>query len=73
VVSLCEVEAKYSPYWMRRIEKDRVVPFIEGSEKYGRRQLLPKVYRMNGAIYVTKYSVLMAEDRELGEDVGQLL
>jgi CMP-N-acetylneuraminic acid synthetase len=29
VVSLCEVEAKYSPYWMRRIDEGKVISLIE--------------------------------------------
>jgi CMP-N-acetylneuraminic acid synthetase len=30
--------------------------------------VLPKIYRLNGAVYATKYDVLMKENRILGED-----
>ncbi|MFQ5866770.1 MAG: cytidylyltransferase domain-containing protein [bacterium] len=71
IVSLCEAE--HSPYWMRKIENDRVVSFIEGSEKYVRRQDLPKVYRLNGAIYVTRYEVLMKENKTSGNDTRAII
>ncbi|MDY6845025.1 MAG: acylneuraminate cytidylyltransferase family protein [Thermodesulfobacteriota bacterium] len=66
VVSLSETE--HSPYWMQKVEGDRVFPFIEGSEKYTRRQDLPKIYQLNGAVYVTKYDILMKENKILGND-----
>lgn len=71
IVSLCEVE--HSPYWMKRINGDRVFDFVEGSEKYARRQDLPKVYRVNGAVYVTRYNVLMNQNRILGNDTRAII
>lgn len=66
IVSLCEVE--HSPFWMKKIEDDRVFNFVEGSATHTRRQDLPKLYRLNGAIYVTRYNVLMIENKILGDD-----
>jgi N-acylneuraminate cytidylyltransferase/CMP-N,N'-diacetyllegionaminic acid synthase len=71
VVSLCEVE--HSPYWMKKIEDDKVFDFIEGAERYTRRQDLPKVYCLNGAIYVTKYKVLMEENKILGDNTRAII
>jgi N-acylneuraminate cytidylyltransferase/CMP-N,N'-diacetyllegionaminic acid synthase len=66
VVSLCAAE--HSPYWMKRLEGDRVSPFLENVPKNVRRQDLPPVYRINGAVYATRRRILMEQDRLLGED-----
>ena len=66
VVSLCAAE--HSPYWMNRLEGDRVLPFLQNVPDYSRRQNLPPVYRFNGAVYVTRRRILMEQNRLLGED-----
>lgn len=66
VVSLCAAE--HSPYWMNRLEGDRVLPFLENVPEYARRQDLPPVYRINGAVYATRRRILMEQNRLLGED-----
>lgn len=67
VVSLCEAE--HSPYWMKKVDAEgRVSPFISIEEEYTRRQDLPKVYRLNGAIFVTRSEVIMRKNRLLGDD-----
>ena len=52
VRSICLAE--HHPYWMKRLDSNRMVPFINGidEQKYYRRQLLPPVYRLNGAVDV---------------------
>ena len=42
------------PYWMKQIDGDRLLPFLEDKDerKYYQRQLLPPVYRLNGAVDV---------------------
>jgi CMP-N-acetylneuraminic acid synthetase len=66
VVSLCE--AKHHPYWMKKIFDGRVYPLInENEHKYTRRQDLPPVYQLNGALYVTRTKALLEENRMLGE------
>ena len=66
VVSLCKVE--HHPYWMKKVVEGRVYSLMEEDDKsYPRRQDLPPVYQLNGAIYVTKRKVLMEEERVLGE------
>ena len=66
VVSLCQ--AKHHPYWMKKIFDGRVYPLInEDEQNYTRRQDLPPVYQLNGALYVTRAKVLLEENRLLGE------
>lgn len=71
VVSVCEVE--YSPYWMKKLKKDKVYPFVKTKKEYERRQDLPKVYRVNGAVYVTRRNVLMKDGKVLGKDTRALI
>lgn len=59
VISVCQTE--YSPYWMKVINNDRIFPLIKG-EEYTRRQDLPPVYRLNGAIYLIKRENLMTKN-----------
>jgi CMP-N-acetylneuraminic acid synthetase len=66
VVSLCQ--AKHHPFWMKKIIDGRIYPLInEGGQKYSRRQDLPPIYQLNGALYVTRVKVLLEENRILGE------
>ncbi len=53
VRSVCEVE--HHPYWMFNFDDDRLISFIKGIKlaNYPRRQMLPSVYRLNGAVDVT--------------------
>ena len=45
-------------------------PIIEGGEKITRRQYAPKVYRLNGAICVTRSDVLMRQNTVMGHNTG---
>ncbi len=50
-VSICEVD--HSPYWMFvKDEQKRLKPIIKMEGQFSRRQELPPVYRLNGAIYI---------------------
>ncbi len=71
VVSLCVTE--HPPFWMKQLEGDRVLPFLKNAPEYTRRQDMPPVYRLNGAIYVTRRRVLMEENRILGRDTRGLV
>jgi CMP-N,N'-diacetyllegionaminic acid synthase len=50
VRSVCEAE--HNPYWMARLEAGRLVPLLDDVPP--RRQLLPPVYRLNGAVDVAR-------------------
>ena len=54
VRSVCLVE--HHPYWMKRLDGDRLVPLLDEADEavYYQRQLLPPVYRFNGAVDVTR-------------------
>lgn len=45
-------EPEKSPYWMYTLEEERMVPLLSQEELVTRRQDFPKVYALNGAVYV---------------------
>lgn len=52
-VSVTEVDK--SPYWMYFLDEEgRMMPIIKTERRYNQRQELPKVYALNGAIYVAQ-------------------
>lgn len=53
-------EAEHSPYWMYSLTDNNVMtPILKISpDKSYRRQILPKVYRLNGAVYVAECNFL---------------
>ena len=59
VRSVCEAE--HHPYWMYSVENGKMHSFIRGLDlsKYFRRQQLPPVYRLNGAVDVTWYKTII--------------
>lgn len=71
VISLCAAE--HHPAWMKRIECGRVLPFLEDGPEVTRRQDLPPIYRVNGAIYVTRAHVLLQGNAILGRDTRALV
>ncbi len=59
-VSVSEVEP--SPYWSFVLgEQARLKPLIESSRRFTRRQDLPAVYGLNGAVYVAEVEWLRRE------------
>ena len=58
VVSLSEV--KQHPYQMKRLTEDGcILQFVPLPKAIDRRQELPRVYAVNGAIYLVKRSILL--------------
>lgn len=56
-VSVCEADK--SPYWMFRLDESRrMTPVIDSVSRDSRRQELPKVYALNGAVYVSRAKCL---------------
>lgn len=65
VVSVCELE--HSPYWAYRLDGECLTPFAVDQElNRARRQLLPTLYRPNGAIYVMSRRLVMEERLVIG-------
>lgn len=52
-------EPDKSPYWMYTVENDRMIPLILQDELVARRQDLPKIYALNGAVYVGRINKLL--------------
>jgi CMP-N,N'-diacetyllegionaminic acid synthase len=60
IVSVTPVEAH--PYWMKQIDHaGRMTDFIKRDQPIDRRQDLPEVYVLNGAIYLARYDVLVEQ------------
>lgn len=60
VICVSVTEPEESPYWMYKItEKNALKSLITDENKAVRRQDLPKVYVLNGAIYISKSSQLL--------------
>lgn len=59
IVSVCESEV--NPYWSNIFNGEKLEYFIEEGKKITRRQDLPNVYRINGAIYAIKTNVFIEE------------
>jgi N-acylneuraminate cytidylyltransferase/CMP-N,N'-diacetyllegionaminic acid synthase len=57
IVSVCESEI--SPYWMKKIENGKMRDFLSDMPFYSRRQDIPNVFRLNGAIYLAKAEILL--------------
>lgn len=55
-------EPSKSPYWMYKVSEDGVMqPVVEQKEIATRRQDIPTVYSLNGAVYVAKVEKLLQE------------
>ncbi len=68
VRSVTQVE--HHPYWMKRLEEDRLQPFLKDKDekKYYQRQLLPELYRLNGVVdVVLAKNVLMKQQLFRGD------
>jgi CMP-N,N'-diacetyllegionaminic acid synthase len=60
IVSVTPVEAH--PYWMKQIDgAGRLTDFIKLNQPIARRQDLPEVYILNGAIFLARYEVLLEQ------------
>lgn len=68
-------EAEESPYWMYLLDADRrMTPLLlRNREKILRRQDLPKVYVLNGAVYVADCFSLMRQRLLVDEDTSGYL
>jgi CMP-N-acetylneuraminic acid synthetase len=58
-------ESDKHPYWMMKIKEGEVVPFSEKKSQYTRRQDLPEVYEINGAIYLAETEKMLSEKKLL--------
>lgn len=71
-VSICETEK--SPYWMYTLgDTGAMEPVIKTNKKYDRRQDLPKVYAINGAVYVARIEWLICSKSFVGNDTSSYI
>lgn len=66
--SLISIKEAFSPYWMFKTEGNRAIPFVDYEKELGKvnpleleRQQLPRVYRVEGTLYITKRDYLKKE------------
>lgn len=63
------VETSESPYWMYKINKEKtIVPLITDETKTTRRQDLPSIYSLNGAIYIAEINELLMKKSFITND-----
>lgn len=65
VITVCRTE--HNPYWMGQLQGDVFVPLLGEVHRHPNRQVLPDVYRLNGAVYVTSRQTLLEEGRILSD------
>lgn len=63
-------KVEYPPYWMKRIEKGRLVPFVKTGYEDTRRQELPAVYQGNGTVEAIRRDTILKKKTRFGEKVG---
>ncbi|WP_339261586.1 acylneuraminate cytidylyltransferase family protein [Lysinibacillus sp. FSL K6-3209] len=66
-------EAEQSPYWMYTIENGKMKPIIEQDKLATRRQDLPNVYVLNGAIYVARVEDIIEKKTFLTEETTSFI
>ncbi|MER2108716.1 MAG: acylneuraminate cytidylyltransferase family protein [Solibacillus sp.] len=62
------VEPSHSPYWMYKVENDRLIPLLSQEELIARRQDLAQVGSLNGAVYVGEIRKLLESKSFLTEN-----
>lgn len=68
-------KAQQSPYWMYNLGDDmKLKPFVQHDGRINRRQDLPEVYMLNGAVYVAEYGFIVENKSFLTEEtVGYIM
>ncbi|MCM4161913.1 acylneuraminate cytidylyltransferase family protein [Antarcticibacterium flavum] len=70
LISVREVPAEFNPHWIFE-EKEGKLQIATGEQKIiTRRQELPKAYHRDGAVYITKTSVLLEQNSLYGGNIG---
>jgi len=70
LISVREVPEEYNPHWVFE-EKEGLLRVSTGeNEIISRRQELPKAYHRDGAIYITRTSVILQNNSLFGKNIG---
>ncbi|MEP6260326.1 MAG: acylneuraminate cytidylyltransferase family protein [Gillisia sp.] len=70
VISVREVPEEFNPHWVFEVKEGSLTIATGEKEIIKRRQDLPKAYHRDGAIYITKTSVLVEHNSLYGEKIG---
>lgn len=70
VISVREVPEDFNPHWSFEEKNGSLVLATGEKEIIKRRQELPKAYHRDGAIYITKTSVLLEQNSLYGNKIG---
>lgn len=66
VITVCEV--RHHPFWSFTAKGERLYPFVEEGITVSRRQDLPEIYAVNGAVYAVRRDVLFEQNSVFGRD-----
>lgn len=66
-------KSEIHPYWMCKLKGDKVFPFIKTSKKSLRRQDLPPIYKLNGAVVVSKREVILSGKNWQNQDIRAII
>jgi len=66
VITVCKV--KHHPFWSFTAEGDKLYPFSKKGIIISRRQDLPDIYAVNGAVYAVRRDVLFEQNSVFGRD-----
>lgn len=67
VITVCKV--KHHPFWAFIAKGDRLYPFSEKGITITKRQDLPEIYAVNGAVYAVRRDVLFKQNSVFGRDI----
>jgi len=70
LVSVREVPHEYNPHWIFEEKEGRLSIATGEKEIISRRQELPKAYFRDGAIYLTKTSMILDQNSLYGKNIG---
>lgn len=71
VVTVCKV--KHHPFWSFVAKGDRLYPFSEKGMTVSKRQDLPEIYAVNGAVYAVRRDVLFEQNSVFGRDTRAVI
>jgi len=64
---------EHNPYKMFKLNGDKIKPAFGSKYLFVGRQSLPKIYRLNGAVYIFKTKVLLRSDNFFGKDARAII
>lgn len=70
LISVRQVPSEFNPHWIFEEKNGRLRLATGESEIIPRRQELPKAYHRDGAIYITKTSVILEQNSLYGKNIG---